>query len=65
MVISQTVNRSFDDVPYLDAFALTNVAKNRLEVVSNRTDKVNRHILVVVVTLDVYVNERLESFLQQ
>ena len=65
MVIGQPIDGPLDDLAHRNAFALANVAKHGLEVVGNGTDKVDRYLLVVVVTLDVYVNERLESFLQQ
>ena len=63
MVVRQAVNWALDDLPNLDPFSLANMAEHRLKMIRDGTDKVNRHILVVVVTLDVHIDKRLKPFL--
>ena len=65
MVVRQAVNWALDDLPNLDAFSLANMAKHRLKMVRDGTNKVNRDFTVIGVTLDVHVDEGLETFLQQ
>ena len=65
MVVRQAVNWALDDLPNLDALSLANMAEHRLKMVRDGTDKVNRDFTVIGVTLDVHVDEGLETFLQQ
>ena len=65
MVLRQSIDGPFDDLTHCDALASTNVAKNILKVIGNRTDKVHRTILVSLVALDMNVHKLLKSFFQQ
>tara|TARA_B100001248_G_C27046016_1_gene303038 strand:- start:97 stop:291 length:195 start_codon:yes stop_codon:yes gene_type:complete len=64
MVVRQAVNWTLDDVPNLDPFSLADMAKYMLKMVRYGTNKVDRDFTVIGVTLDVYVDKGLETFLQ-